>query len=222
MDMLKIIPYALMLPLAGSALFTGEASASEAAASAESGSGKIISEEPSKNSSASSPEQTVNSLEAKSSHWQEPSRRSEEEYKLAIRTWLDKLPPRQRERTFKILHEAHPEIHALRVAIRNKKKELANLSFNRRTTPEALPRLGQELQALRQILSSRLETINKRLQSEAGISMGPLEGDAFWLNLQDKDYLGPSKKAPVNKKRLNSLNAAPPPFRADQTVFPES
>lgn len=204
--MLKLIPYALILPLAASALIIDKAGAD--AASPNDRDSKIIQEKSSKNSLMPSPEQTVDSLAAKSSDWQEPSRKSEEEYKQAIRSWLDQMPTPQRERTYEILHEAHPEIHALRIAIRNKKKELANLSFNRHTSPEMLPRLGQELQALRKILYSRLETINKRLQSEVGITMGPLEGDAFWLNPQDNDYLGPSPQKPARKK-LNSLNLAP-------------
>lgn len=215
--MLKLIPYALIFPLAGSVPLMYEARAI-AAASGDGGGAETIQEESLNNPTELTPEQTVDSLAAKSSDWQEPSRKSEEKYKQAIRTWLNKMPPRLRERTYEILHEAHPEIHALRIAIRNKKKELANLSFNMHTTPEMLPRLGQELQALRKILYSRLETVNKRLQSEVGVSMGPLEGDAFWLNPQDTDYLSPSPRRPARKK-LNSLNLAPLLFFTRRSGF---
>lgn len=133
------------------------------------------------------PEEIVESLGAKTNNWQEPSARSEERYVLAIRQWLDGMEAAQREEARKILKESHKDMHTLRVAIREKKKELANMSFNRHTSPEALPRLGQELQSLRKTLRVKLEKISERLTKEVGVPMGPLEGDAFWLLPQDLD-----------------------------------
>lgn len=127
------------------------------------------------------PEKTVDLLAARADDWQEPSRKSEEIYVLAIRRWLDTLPPPQREITTKILREAHPALKNLRAAIREKKAELASLSFSSDTRPETLPRLGQELQTLRASLRAELEKLNRRLKSEAGARMGPLGGDGFWL-----------------------------------------
>lgn len=127
------------------------------------------------------PEDTVESLSAKANEWQEPSRRSEERYVLAIREWLVSLPPYQREKARKILKEEQPGLHALRGAIRDKKSQLATLSFGRDTRPEALPKLGQELQQLRKALSDGLKKVGDRLKYEAGVSMGPLGDDGFWL-----------------------------------------
>lgn len=139
-----------------------------------------------------SPEEVVESLDAKTSNWQEPSEFSEERYVLAIRNWLDDMDPQQRKIAYKILHEAHTDMRSLRIAIREKKKELATMSFNRHTTPEALPRLGQELQVLRKTLRNKLEKISMRLTQEAGVSMGPLDGDAFWLLPQDIESAKPN------------------------------
>lgn len=127
------------------------------------------------------PEKTVNSLAARANDWREPSYRSEERYVMAIRQWLDSLAPFQRERASKILREAHPGMRALRVAIRDKKTQLATLNFDRDTRPDTLPRLGQELQELRAELRARLKKVGDRLKFEAGVPMGPLGGDGFWL-----------------------------------------
>lgn len=158
-----------------------------------------------------SPEQTVEDLSAKSSNWQEPSKHSEEKYKQAITQWLEDMQPLQREKARKILHDVHPDMHALRTAIREKKRELANMSINRHTSPQALPRIGQELQALRRILRSKLEIVSKRLSQEVGVPMGPLEGDAFWLAPQDIEI---SKPKASHKGRLldkaNSNNSHSP------------
>lgn len=133
------------------------------------------------------PEDTVESLAAKANEWQEPSRRSEERYVLAIREWLVSLPPYQREKARKILKEEQPGLHALRGAIRDKKSQLATLSFGRDTRPEALPKLGQELQQLRNALSEGLKKVGERLKYEAGVSMGPLGDDGFWLAPPPRD-----------------------------------
>ena len=127
------------------------------------------------------PEKTVDLLAAKANNWREPSQRSEEIYVQAIRDWLDSLPPRERDLTRRILREVHPAMSSLREAIRDKKAELASLSFSSDTRPETLPRLGQELQSLRRSLRDELEKLGERLRIEAGVKMGPLGGDGFWL-----------------------------------------
>ena len=113
---------------------------------------------------------------------QEPSEESERHYRAAINKWLDSLPEEQGERARKILREVHPEFHALRKAIREKKSELIALSFDRNTPPETLPRLGQQLLDLREKLAGRLKEVEKRLHDEAGIALGPLAGEGFWLS----------------------------------------
>lgn len=153
-----------------------------------------------------SPSQMVDRLDAKSSDWQEPSKQSEERYKKAILQWLSDMQPRQRELAYKILKDAHPEMHNIRMAIRDKKRELANLSFNMHTTPEALPRLGQELQNLRKKLHSGLELISERLREEVGVSLGPLERDSFWLQPLDIENSKPKASNKGNPKRKSNSN----------------
>lgn len=113
---------------------------------------------------------------------QEPSEESERHYVAAITGWLNTLPKEKGEQARKILREVHPEFHALRKAIREKKSELIALSFDRNTPPETLPRLGQELLDLREKLAGRLKEVEKRLNTEAGVALGPLAGEGFWLS----------------------------------------
>lgn len=131
----------------------------------------------------------LNGLASCANDWQEPSARSEERYVLAIRQWLESLDPKKREVVHGILGDAHPTMQALRVAIREKKSQLASLSFNRSTTPDTLPRLGQELASLRRTLNIKLQEVAARLHDEAGVSMGPLGGDGFWLAPSDDPAL---------------------------------
>lgn len=131
--------------------------------------------------SAQAPDATIDELAASSNDWFEPSPKSEIRYVGAIRQWLDTLSPSQQEKARKILKEARPRTYALRVAIRDKKKELQTLNFNANMRPDALPRLGQELNDLRGALRAELQQVGDRLLHEAGVGMGPLGGDGFWL-----------------------------------------
>lgn len=153
-------------------------------------------------SAAPTPAATGDHLAAKSNDWREPSRKSEEKYVSAIRDWLESLKPFQRERARQILREAHPTMRALRTAIREKKLQLASMSFDHDTNPEILPRLGQELEALRRTLRTKLDALGKRLRYEAGVSMGPLEGDGFWL--------APQKESPRKKPDANPHSNSQP------------
>lgn len=128
------------------------------------------------------PRETVDGLSARAKDWREPSRESEEKYVEAIRLWLDSLEPFKRERARAILREAHPYLEDLREAIRDKKAQLAALSFDRGTSPETLPRLGMELQKLKASLRDRLKQVTNRLRFEAGVDTGPMQSDSFWLS----------------------------------------
>lgn len=132
---------------------------------------------------ASSPEETVNGISARANDWTEPSLASENQYVAAVRNWLQTLEPGRRETARKIMRDAHPALSGLRKAIRDKKAQLANISFGRDTQPETLPRLGVELQKLRAALHAELSQLKKRLAREAGVDMGPLARDTFWLSL---------------------------------------
>lgn len=127
------------------------------------------------------PGETVDDLSSRANEWSEPSQHSEVRYVYAIRKWLNSLAPVEQATARKILREAHPRMRALRVAIREKKSQLAAISFDRHTRPETLPRLGQELQALRAALRKELKVVDQRLRNEAGVETGPLGGDGFWL-----------------------------------------
>ena len=106
----------------------------------------------------------------------------EAHYTRSVIKWLEGLPDPQRERARKILREAHPEVHALRVRIRETKARLEALRFDSATPTDTLPRIGMELQRLRAQLRKRLLHISELLRSEVGVSMGPVGEEGFWLN----------------------------------------
>lgn len=106
----------------------------------------------------------------------------EAHYTRAVRQWLESLPADQREQAHKILREAHPDVHALRVRIREKKAELEELRFDSTTPPDTLPRIGLELQMLRNQLRRRLLHVSELLRTEVGVPMGPIGEEGFWLN----------------------------------------
>lgn len=126
-------------------------------------------------------EQTLDALCSKSNDWNEPSLQSEHIYIGALRRWLGSLQPFQQERARRILRESQPDMSELRRAIREKKSELAALSYDRNTTPETLPRLGMELQELRATLLRKLQMLNNRLYFEAGVKLGPMGDSCYWL-----------------------------------------
>lgn len=124
----------------------------------------------------------------------------EKDYADKILGWLKTLPNNQEKVARTILREVHPELQDLRRAIYEKRLELAAISFDRKTKPETLPKLGQELQYLRKSLRSKLEKVNERLREEAGITMGPLLGEGLWLQPLSRDYL----ESPKNEKKHDS------------------
>lgn len=113
--------------------------------------------------------------------WKEEGLSSEKGYLKAMARWLANLRPFQRERAWQILQEAEPVVRVLRQAIRDKKSELAELSFDHNTSPFTLPRLGLELQELRSSLKQKFEMLSDRLFFEAGVKVGPIGEDGFWL-----------------------------------------
>lgn len=139
----------------------------------------------------------------------------EAHYTRAVRQWLETLPPVQQAQARKILQEAHPGVHALRERIREKKAQLAALSFDSATPPDTLPRLGQELQLLREQLRRRLILVNEQLRNEVGVPMGPLREDGFWLNPPFEDQTPGA--APVLRAKPRS-DALPAPLRVSATA----
>lgn len=139
----------------------------------------------------------------------------EAHYTRAVRQWLETLPPVQQAQARKILQEAHPGVHALRERIREKKAELAALSFDSSTPPDTLPRLGQELQLLREQLRRRLILVNEQLRNEVGVPMGPLREDGFWLNPPFDDRAPAA--VPVRRAKPRS-EALPAPLPVSATA----
>lgn len=101
----------------------------------------------------------------------------------AARRWLDTLPPAKRELARGIMRQANPRAAALRRAINEKKNQLASINYSQGVAPEALPRLGLELQQLRRDLRSELQHTHLRLAREAYIILPPLPKDAVCLPL---------------------------------------
>ncbi len=87
--------------------------------------------------------------------------------------WMQSLSPVQQARAKSILAEARPRIKELRKRIQNKMVELESLNYDRATSPETLPRLGRELQLLRDELRAELLYMDDRMLREVGVSLGP-------------------------------------------------
>ena len=87
-----------------------------------------------------------------------------------VEEWLADLPAEQRERVRTILEEERPVIEELRERIHAKMDELDRLSYNANTPSDALPRLGWELQMLRDSLRSQYRRVRERLQVEVGVN----------------------------------------------------
>lgn len=87
-----------------------------------------------------------------------------------VEEWLAELPAEQRERARTILEEERPAIEELRERIYAKMDELDSLSYSATTPSDALPRLGWELQNLRESLRACYRRVCDRLRAEAGVT----------------------------------------------------
>ncbi len=121
---------------------------------------------------------------AKSDTLQDFSQESQAQYVKKLRQWLDSLPNAKQENARAILRAARPELHALREQIRAKTAQLASLSYDKDTPPQALARLGQKLQKLRATLREKLLRLDERLRHELDLSLGPLASEGLWLNTE--------------------------------------
>ena len=89
-----------------------------------------------------------------------------------MRAWLQQLSPEQRAKAQAVIDEYSPKVNELRKSIMQKKNELAHLSYNQNTSPETLPRLGHELQQLRDELRALLQRADQRMDNEVGVPLG--------------------------------------------------
>lgn len=65
-----------------------------------------------------------------------------------------------------------PRVQALRQRILLKKNELAQLRYDLETPPDTLPKLGRELQFLRDELRTLLLHADADMRRQAGVSLG--------------------------------------------------
>lgn len=83
--------------------------------------------------------------------------------------WLAGLAPDQRRRARVILEEERPSIQDLHYQIRCKMQELESLNYDNDIHPDALPRLGWELQKLRDQLYAAYLRVHERMRREVGV-----------------------------------------------------
>lgn len=81
----------------------------------------------------------------------------------------DALSPEQRVQAEHILKEARPRLRELTKKIHDKMLQLKSFVYDKDTDPEVLPRLGRELQTLRNELRQALHALDQRLEREAGV-----------------------------------------------------
>lgn len=91
---------------------------------------------------------------------------------VALGVPLEHMLPRQRIEAYIIINEFTPKVCELRRHITDKKGELEGLTFNRKTSPETLSRLGRDLQMLRDELHVLLTRANQQMMGATGITLG--------------------------------------------------
>ena len=84
---------------------------------------------------------------------------------------LDQLPNEQRIKANAIVSDSLPKLQELDGQIHCKVDELQALTYSDNADPEALPKLGLDLQRLRNELRATLAAVNLRLQREAGVQL---------------------------------------------------
>ncbi|WP_299392875.1 hypothetical protein [uncultured Desulfovibrio sp.] len=83
--------------------------------------------------------------------------------------WLAGLPPEQQQKARIILEEERPAIQELHYRIRCKMQELEGLNYDNDIRPDALSRLGWELQKLRDQLHDAYQRVHERMRQEVGV-----------------------------------------------------
>ena len=83
--------------------------------------------------------------------------------------WLAGLSPELRQKARVILEEERPRIQNLHYQIHCKMQELEGLNYDNDIRPDALPRLGWELQKLRDQLHAAYQHIHERMRRELGV-----------------------------------------------------
>ncbi len=84
---------------------------------------------------------------------------------------IDNLPEEQRIKAAAIVNDSLPRLQELDGRILGKVDELQSLTFSDNADPQALPKLGLDLQRLRRELLEALAAVNLRLQQEVGLEL---------------------------------------------------
>ncbi len=84
---------------------------------------------------------------------------------------LENLPADRQSRATAIVSESLPAIEDLDQRIGLKMEELQAVTYSEQADAETLPRLGMDLQQLRNELRTVLMQVNARLQREVGVSL---------------------------------------------------
>lgn len=92
---------------------------------------------------------------------------------LSFYGFFENLSGEKKGKARKILEDSMPSLRNLDRLINLKMQELEALTYDDGLEPEALAKLGLELQKLRQQLYLALSEVNSRLQKETGISVLP-------------------------------------------------
>ena len=86
------------------------------------------------------------------------------------------LTVEQRQIVHSIMSEAQPRLRELRALMREKMQALHAFAYRDDGDENVLSRLGGELQALRDELRKELQTLDERLEREAGLPARPYMG----------------------------------------------
>ncbi len=84
---------------------------------------------------------------------------------------IDTLPSDRKEKAIGIVQESLPGLQDIDRRINMKMDELKEITYSTSADADALPRLGMDLQKLRNELANALMQINIRLHNEAGVPL---------------------------------------------------
>ncbi|MDO5536415.1 MAG: hypothetical protein Q4F72_02640 [Desulfovibrionaceae bacterium] len=89
---------------------------------------------------------------------------------------LDDLPEDRQARASEIVSESLPALQAIDARISLKMDELKAVTYSDEADAETLPKLGMDLQRLRNEMRDALMQVNLRLMREVGVQMPPPAG----------------------------------------------
>ncbi len=84
---------------------------------------------------------------------------------------IDTLPGDKKEKAIGIVQESLPGLQDIDRRINLKMNELRDVTYSTSADADALPRLGMDLQKLRNELANALMQVNIRLHNEAGVPL---------------------------------------------------